>query len=77
MMKHSFILIISELETRKNLLKLTYLYIYIKTKVIPSQHKKIKTLKTSSKPKIYPIKKKKKKIKTDILVGSVGSHTIL
>ena len=61
MMKHSFILIISELETRKNLLKLTYIYIYIK--VIPSQHKKIKTLKTSSKQKIYPKKKKKKKHK--------------
>ena len=68
MMKHSFILIISELETRKNLLKLTYLYIYIKTKVIPSQHKKIKTLKTSSKQKIYPIKKKKKKKKNQKLM---------
>ena len=61
MMKHSFILNISELETRKYLLRLTYIYIYIYIKeVIPSQNRKIKTLKLSSKPKIYPIKKKKK-----------------
>ena len=46
---------------------------------MPSQHRKIKTLKTSSKPKIYPLKKKKKP-KIDVLVGSiesVGSHMIL
>ena len=43
---------------------------------MPSQHRKIKTLKTSSKPKFYPLKKKK----IDVLVGSiesVGSHMIL
>ena len=48
---------------------------------MPSQHRKIKTLKTSSKPKFYPLKKKKtNKKKIDVLVGSielVGSHMIL
>ena len=59
MMKHSFILITSELETRKRLLR-KHNYIKI-NKSHTSITQKIKTLKISLKPKIYPIRKKKKK----------------
>ena len=57
MMKHSFILNTSELETKKTC-ALVNIILLKKRRSHTIQHGKIKTFKGSSKQKNYPIKKK-------------------